>query len=177
MEGLFFLVELILIGALGVAACAGLVAFGGAARNGAGLLALGAYMFAFGVGLSLLPQLLWPVASTDNAFLGQFALSFLLLLFGLILAIATGIGLTRRGNAGPIVGRALALAAVGVALSLVLLIVRGPEPWQTRDTAVFGAGTFGFDVILASVVVGVLVFVIGRNARSSPAQRAITPPV
>jgi hypothetical protein len=132
-------------------------------RNRAGLLALGVYLLVFGVGLSLLPQLLWPVARTDNAFLGQFPLSLLLLLFGLILTITAGVSLARRGQAWPIAGRALLLAVAGVVFSLGLLIARGPVPWQTRDTDLFGAGTFGFDIIVASVVIGVLVFAIGRN--------------
>jgi hypothetical protein len=163
MEGLFFLLELVMISVAGLVACVGLVACGGLARNRAGLFAFGLYLLVFGAGLSLLPQLLWPVARTDNAFLGQFALSFLLLLVGLILTIASGVSLARRGHAWPIAGRAGLRAAVGVLLGLGLLVVRGPEPWQTRDTDAFGSGTFGFDVVVASVVIGALVFATGRN--------------
>ena len=50
----------------------------------------------------------------------------------------------------------------GAALSLGLLAVRGPEPWQTRPTDVWGSGTFGFDIIAASVAIGLVVFFAGR---------------
>jgi hypothetical protein len=163
MEGTLFLLELLLVGVLGVLACAGLVAFGGAVRNGPGLLALGIYMIGYGLGLSLIPQLRWPVARTDNAFLGQFMLSLVLLGFGLILAASAAVSLVRHAQLSSAAGRALVLAAVGLVLSLVLLIVRGPEPWQTRPTDAFGSGTFGFDIIMASVAIGVLVLVIGRR--------------
>jgi hypothetical protein len=72
MAGVFFLLELALLGAAGLLALAGIVAFGGARRNGAGLLATGLYALVAGLSLSIVPTLRWPIAATDNAFIGHF---------------------------------------------------------------------------------------------------------
>jgi hypothetical protein len=162
MEGALFVVELVLIGAGCAAALASLVAFGGASRNRVGLLALGLYSVACGLGLSLIPQMLWPVAREDNAFLGHFLFSLMLVPAGLILVMAGGMQVARRGNARLLALRAVLLAVVGAILSLGLLAVRGPEPWQTRPTDVWGSGTFGFDIVAASVAIGLVVFFAGR---------------
>ena len=55
MAGVFFLLELALLGAAGRLALAGIVAFGGARRNGAGLLATGLYALVAGLALSIVP--------------------------------------------------------------------------------------------------------------------------
>ena len=164
MEGILFLVELVMIGAGCAAAFASLFAFGGATRNRAGLLALGLYLLAFGVGVTLIPQLLWPVARGDNAFLGHFLFSLILLPGGLILAVAGGIQVVRQGHDGQSALRAVLLATVGAILSLGYLALRGPGPWQTRPSDVWGSGTFGFDIIVASVAIGLVVFFAGRFA-------------
>ena len=149
MEGVFFLLELALLGGAGLLALAGFIFFGGARRNGAALLATGLYALAAGLALSAVPLLYWPVATTDNAFMGHFLFTMGLVPLGLLLAIGGAAGLRGggRGQAGAIL--ALVLAGLATALAVALLLARGPEPWQTRPTATFGSGTFGFDVILA----------------------------
>ena len=164
LAGVFFLLELLLIGIGSVVALAGLILFGGWSRNRGGLLALGLYMLGTGVGLSLLPLLLWPIAQTDNAFIGHFLLSLELLAAGLLLAIIGAVGVRRGRHPWSLAGLALLLAAAGMAGSLGLLTVRGPEPWQTRPTETFGSGTSGFDIILAGVAIGAAVFLLGREA-------------
>jgi hypothetical protein len=161
MEGILFIIELALICAGCAAAFASVFAFGGLTRNGAGLLALGLYLVAFGVGVTLIPELLWPVARQDNAFLGLVLFSLLLVPAGLILAIAGGIRLVRDGQSTT---RAILIAAVGAVLSLGLLALRGPEPWQTRATNTWDSGTFGFVIIAASIVIGIGVFVSARSS-------------
>ena len=178
MEGTLFVVELVLIGVGCAAALASLVAFGGASRNRVGLLAFGLYSVACGLGVSLIPQMFWPVAREDNAFLGHLLFSLMLVPVGLILVVAGGIQVARRSNARPVALRAVLLAVGGATLSLGLLAVRGPEPWQTRPTDVWGSGTFGFDIIAASVVIGLVVYFAGRSSGSpgalSSGQSALT---
>ncbi|MDP9375113.1 MAG: hypothetical protein M3Q65_22225 [Chloroflexota bacterium] len=162
MEGVFFLLELVLLGAAGLLALAGFVFFGGARRNGVALLAVGLYALAAGLALSVVPLLRWPVATTDNAFMGHFLFTAGLVPLGLLLAIGGGAGLRSggRGRAGVL---ALALSGVGTACAVALLLARGPEPWQTRPTSTFGSGTFGFDIILAWTAIGAAVFLLGRR--------------
>lgn len=167
MAGAFFLLELLALGAAGLLACAGLIAFGGLARNRMGLLAVGLYALAWGVGLSLLPQLLWPVARGDNAFLGHFLFSLLLAPLGLVLALAGAAGLRRGARPRAAAGCALLLSAVGATAALGFLALRGPGPWQTRPTGAFGAGTFGVDIIAAGIAIGAAVFLIGRRLGAS----------
>ena len=163
MAGVFFVLELVLLGVAGLLALAGCISFGGARRNGAALLATGLYALAAGLALSIVPLLRWPVAATDNAFIGHFMFTAGLVPLGLLLAIGGVAGLRggERGRAGA--GLALVLAGVGTAGAVALLLARGPEPWQTRPTATFGSGTFGFDVILAWVAIGVASFLLGRG--------------
>jgi hypothetical protein len=163
MEGTLFVVELVMIGAGCAAALASLFTFGGSIRNRAGLLALGLYLLAIGVGVSLIPQLNWPVAREDNAFLGQFLFSLILVPVGLILTVASGIQIARQPRAGQSALRAILIAAGGAVVSLGYLALRGPEPWQTRPTDVWGSGTFGFDIIAVSVAIGLAVFLAGRR--------------
>ena len=163
MEGVFFLLELALLGGAGLLALTAFIFFGGARRNGAALLATGLYTLAAGLALSVVPLLRWPVAATDNAFMGHFLFTAGLVPLGLLLAIGGGAGL--RGGGGGWAGAVLALvlAGAGTAGAVVLLLARGPEPWQTRPTDTFGSGTFGFDVILAWVAIGAAVFLLGRG--------------
>ena len=164
ISGLLFLLELILL-VVTFVLFAKLGVVGAATDDRTGQLALGLYALALGVGISLVPQILWPVARTDNAFLGHFMFSAFLLPLGLLLVIAAATSLRRSRYFGLTLGFALLLAAVGAALSLGFLIFRGPEPWQTRPTGTFGSGTFGFDIVLASLTLSVLVFVAGRYGR------------
>jgi hypothetical protein len=164
MAGTLFILELALIVAGCAAAFASLFSFGGAARNRVGLLALGLYLLAFGAGVTLIPQLFWPVAREDNAFLGQFLLSLLLVPTGLILTILDGVQVVRQGQAGQPATRALLFAAGGTVLSLGLIALRGPEPWQTRPTDTWDSGTFGFAIIAASIVIGIAVFFAARSS-------------
>lgn len=163
MAGVFFLLELALIGGGGLLALAGLVFFGGARRNGLGLLATGLYALTTGLALSAVPLLRWPVATTDNAFIGHFLFTAGLVPLGLLLVIAGGAGLRGSGRGWPSVPLALALAGAGSALAIAILLARGPEPWQTRPTDTFGSGTFGFDIILAGLAIGAAVFLAGRR--------------
>ena len=148
MEVFYWLLDLAILGLGCLLACVAMVRFGGVARNGPGLLATGLYAIAVGVGLTLLPQLLWERARSDNAFLG------------LLLTVGGGLGLRDRPRPGARAVRALLVAAGGAALSGLLLALRGPGAWQ------IGSGQFGFEIILACVVIGAAVFALAR--RSSP---------
>ncbi len=163
MAGVFFLLELVLLGVAGLLALAGFIVFGGARRNGIALLAVGLYALAAGLALSVVPLLRWPVARTDNAFLGHFMFTAGLGLLGLLLVLGGGEGLRVSGRfrAGTVL--AVSLAGAGTACAVALLLARGPEPWQTRPTATFGSGTFGFDVIVAWVAIGAAIFFLGRG--------------
>lgn len=163
LAGIFFLLELLSIGLGSVVALASLALFGGWSRNRVGLLALGLYMLGAGIGLSLLPLLLWPIAQTDNAFMGHFMLSLELLAAGLLMTIVGAVGVRRGRHPWSLAGFSLLLAAAGTVGSLGLLTVRGPEPWQTRPTETFGSGTFGFDIIVAGVAIGAAIFLLGRS--------------
>ena len=163
MAGVFFLLELVLLGVAGLLALAGFIAFGGARRNGVALLAVGLAALAAGLALSVVPLLRWPIATTDNAFMGHFMFTAGLGLLGLLLVLGGGAGLHGGGRFRAGAALALALAGVAAACAVALLIARGPEPWQTRPTATFGSGTFGFDVIVAWVAIGAAIFFLGRG--------------
>ena len=163
MAGLFFLLDAALIGAAWLLAVAGVFRSGGARRDGPGRLAAGLYALAAGLALSIVPALRWPIAATDNAFLGQWMLTVLTLVIGAILAVLGWVDLRADRRRPAVAGLALALAGVGTALAVAVLLLRGPEPWQTRPTATFGSGTFGFDVVAAGVAIGAAVFFLGRE--------------
>jgi len=163
MAGVFFLLELVLLGATGLLALAGFIVFGGVRRNGIALLAVGLYALAAGLALSVVPLLRWPVATTDNAFLGHFMFTAGLGLLGLLLVLGGGAGLRGGGRSRAGTVLAVSLAGAGTACAVALLLARGPEPWQTRPTATFGSGTFGFDVIVAWVAIGAAIFFLGRG--------------
>lgn len=120
-----FLLELALLGAAGLRVPAGLRAL--ARRNDAALLATGLYALAAGVAISAVPLVCWTAAATDNAFLGH-----VLFTVGLV----------------PL---RLALAIGGV----VLLLARGPEPWQSCPTASWrcSAAHSAAMAVLATIVI------------------------
>ena len=163
LAGLFFLLDLALLGVAGLLALAGFIFFGGARRNGTALLAVGLYALAAGLALSAVPTLRWPVAATDNAFMGHFLFTAGLVPLGLLLIVAGASGLRGGGQGRVGAVLALVLAGAGTAGAVVLLLARGPEPWQTRPTDTFGSGTFGFDIILAGVAIGAAIFLLGRR--------------
>jgi hypothetical protein len=161
-EALIFLLDLALIGAGGAGACAALVAVGAARRHAPALLALGLYAVVAGVALTLAPQLLWERARSDNAFLGHVAFTLVLTPVGLLLVVAGARALRGRDRGRQTAGRAILLALAGSALMLAILAARGPGAWQT------GSGQFGLDVIGATVVIGAIVFVVGRVSERTP---------
>lgn len=165
MEVIFFSLEILLIAAGCLLLFASVWLFGGLERNGAAVLAGGLYALANGVGVVLLPQMLWEVARTDNAFLGLFAFGLILVPAGLVLILVGGIGTWRRERLWRSGGPAMVIGVVGIAMSLGLLAARGPEPWQTRIVDAPGAGTFGFYIILAGLIVGGAVFFTARALR------------
>jgi hypothetical protein len=168
-EGLVFLLDLLLLGAGSVLACAALVAFGGARRNAPALLPLGLYTLVAGIALTLVPQLLWERARTDNAFLGHVLFTLLLVPVGLLLLIAGAVTLRGRGQPWAIAGRGLLLALAASALMMAVLAARGPGIWQT------GSGQFGLDVIAITVAIGATLFVLGRRLGRAPAGPASDP--
>ena len=165
-EALIFLLDLILLGAGAALACAALVAFGGARRNSAALLALGLYALVVGLALALAPQLLWERARTDNAFLGHALFTLLLTPVALCLIVAGARALRGRGRPWPTVGLATLLALAGSALMIAILVARGAGAWQS------GSGQFGLDVVAATVAIGAALFVLGRRLGDAPAGAA-----
>lgn len=156
MEGLFFLLDVALVGGGGVLAFASLFAFGGARRNALALVAAACYMLSAGVALSAIPMLYWPVARQDNAFLGHFMLTFLALAIGGVL-LAAGLLSLEAGRRARALAVGLVQSLLGLVPFVALLIARGPDVWRT------GSGQFGLDVIAAGVAIGAVLFIVARR--------------
>ena len=157
MEFVFFLLDLVLVAAAGVAAF--VVGRRSGERRASGLLASGIYWLAIAIVLWVVPTASWARARTDNAFLGLYPIAIVAFVIG-VPAVWAGVRRLSR-SVGP---RGLALAglvaAVGVALACVVLLARGPEAWQT------GSGQFGLDVVALDVLIAIGVFAIAVQSRT-----------
>lgn len=160
-ESLIFLLDLLLLGTGGALACAALVAFGGARRNATALLPLGLYTLLAGITLFLVPQLLWARARTDNAFLGQAAFTLILTPLGLLLTIGGARAGRSQDHPWQTIVRPILLVSGGIALLLIVLVLRGSGAWQT------GSGQFGLDIILVAVAIGAIIFALGRRSEAA----------
>ena len=156
MEGLFFLLDVALVGGGGVLAFATLFIFGGARRNALALVVAACYMVSAGVALSAIPMLYWPVVRQDNAFLGHFMLTFLALAIGGVL-LAAGLLSLEAGRRARALAVGLVQSLLGLVPFVALLIARGPDVWRT------GSGQFGLDVIAAGVAIGAVLFFVARR--------------
>ena len=156
MEGLFFLLDVALVGGGGVLAFATLFAFGGARRNAPAQVVAACYMLSAGVALSAIPEVFWPVARQDNAFLGHFMLTFLPLAIGGVL-LAAGLLSLEAGRRTSALAAGLVQSLLGLVPFVALLITRGRDAWRT------GSGQFGLDVIAVGVASGAVLFIVARR--------------
>ena len=153
MEGVFFLLDVALVGGGGMLAFATLFAFGGARRNALALVVAACYMLSAGVVLSVIPMVYWPVARQDNAFLGHFMLTFLALAIGGVL-LAAGLLSLEAGRRMRALAAGLVQSLLGLVPFVALLIALGPGAWRT------GSGQFGFHVIAARGAMGAVLFMV-----------------
>jgi hypothetical protein len=146
-EGVIFVVELVLLGAAGLAAAG--------ASSASGRLAAGLHAAVTGAGLLLIPLLGWEAAHTDNAFLGLYLIAILAVLLGVALSVVAVLRL--RGSPARPRAAAAAIGAVAAILALAWLTLRGPGAWVT------GSGQFGLDVILVALGLGVIAYLAGQR--------------
>src|SRR2546430_6208006 len=142
MESVFFLIDLVLVAAAGVVAF--VVGRRSGGRRASGLLTTGIYWLAIAIVLAVVPVASWPRARTDNAFLGLYLIAIVALVIG-VPAVWAGVRRLERPVGPRGLGLAVLVAAVGVALACVALLVRGPEAWQTGSGQV-GLGVGAFDI-------------------------------